>query len=119
MKLRRELLDTLLEAARSAHPREFAGVLRKHGDTIEEVLILPGGSSERSALMHLHMLPIDPGVVGSVHSHPSSFPVPSSADLEFFDRFGSVHMIIAYPYDRRSWAAYNHRGERIELEVVE
>ena len=120
MKLKRELLDFLLEAAKSSHPKEFAGVLRKRGDVIEEVLLLPGtASSDESALLKLHMLPIDPNVVGTVHSHPSPNPVPSSTDLQFFDRFGTIHIIIAYPYTLESWAAYNYRGERVDLEVVE
>jgi proteasome lid subunit RPN8/RPN11 len=118
LKLRRELLDFLLEAARSSHPKEFAGVLRKRGDTIEEVLLLPGGSSRESALLKLHMLPIDLGVCGTVHSHASSSPLPSPTDLQFFDRFGSVHLIIAFPYTDDSWKAYDHRGNEIKLEVV-
>ena len=31
----------------------------------------------------------------------------------------TIHIISAYPYDRRSWAAYNFRGEAAELEVLE
>ena len=120
MKLKRELLDFLLEAARSIHPKEFAGILRKRDDIIEDVLLLPGtSSSDRSALLQLHMLPIDPNVIGTVHSHPSPSLTPSSADLELFDKFGAVHLIIAYPYTADSWAAFNHRGEKIEIQVVE
>ena len=118
MKLKRELLEFLLKAARSAHPKEFAGVLRRKGDTIDEVLLVPGAASERSALLRIHMLPIDPSVVGTVHSHPEPSALPSDEDLRFFDKFGAVHIIIAYPYTEDSWAAYNHRGERVELQVV-
>lgn len=119
MKLKRELLDFILEAARSVHPKEFAGILRKRKEVIEDVLILPGtSSSDQSALLQLHMLPIDLDVVGTVHSHPSSSSSPSSADLQFFDKFGRVHIIVAHPYTTDSWAAYNHRGERIEVEIV-
>jgi proteasome lid subunit RPN8/RPN11 len=119
VRLKRELLQFLLKAARSAHPREFAGVLRRRGDVIEEVLLVPTQSSERSALLSIHMLPIDPSVIGTVHSHPEPPPLPSEEDLFFFDRFGAVHLIIAYPYTEDSWAAFNHRGERIELEIEE
>jgi proteasome lid subunit RPN8/RPN11 len=54
-----------------------------------------------------------------VHSHPSPYPVPSGADLGLFGRFGRVHLIVASPYDERSWRAYDHRGNEIHLEVVE
>jgi proteasome lid subunit RPN8/RPN11 len=115
----REALEFILEAARSNHPREFAGVLRVTGDVVTEILLLPGTlSSAESALLRLHMLPIDPSVCGTVHSHPSSGPLPSPDDFQFFDKFGAIHLIVAFPYDKNSWKAYNHRGEEIRLEVI-
>jgi len=119
LKIKRETLEFILGAAKSVYPREFAGLLRKRKELIEEVLILPGTlSSNDSAVLRLHMLPMDPSVCGSVHSHPSSSFAPSASDIQFFGKFGSIHIIVAYPYDQKSWAAYNHRGERIPLEVV-
>jgi len=115
----RETLRFILGASRSIHPREFAGVLRAAGDVIKEVLILPGTlSSDESAVLRLHMLPIDPSACGTVHSHPSPSTSPSGEDLTFFAKFGYVHIIVAFPYDERSWKAYNHRGKEIKLEVV-
>jgi len=115
----RETLRFILNASRSIHPREFAGVLRAAGDVIKEVLILPGTlSSDESAVLRLHMLPIDPSACGTVHSHPSPSASPSRGDLTFFAKFGYVHIVVAFPYDERSWKAYNHRGEEIKLEVV-
>jgi proteasome lid subunit RPN8/RPN11 len=119
-RIKKETLEFILGAARSSHPREFAGVLRAEGGAITTVLLLPGTlSSDESALLRLHMLPIDPSARGTVHSHPSPDPSPSPADFQLFDKFGSVHLIVAFPYDLNSWRAYNHRGEEIELEVVE
>ena len=115
----RETLDFILGVSRSSHPREFAGMLRAVGDVIKEVLVLPGTiSSQGSAVLRLHMMPIDRSTCGTVHSHPSPFPVPSGADLGLFAKFGGVHIITAFPYDERSWKAYNHRGEEISLKVV-
>jgi len=115
----RETLRFILNASRSIHPREFAGVLRAAGDVIKEVLILPGTlSSDKSAVLRLHMLPIDPSACGTVHSHPSSIASPSREDLTLFAKFGYVHIVVALPYDEHSWKAYNHRGEDIKLEVV-
>jgi proteasome lid subunit RPN8/RPN11 len=113
-------LDLILHACRSNHPNEFAGVLRASGNVISEVLFLPGTlSSERSAVMRLHMMPIDPSACGTVHSHPSPSFEPSGADLALFRRFGDVHIIVASPYDERSWRAYNHQGNEVPLEVKE
>jgi proteasome lid subunit RPN8/RPN11 len=117
-RIEREALEFVLGASRSSHPREFAGVLRAKGDVIKEVLLLPGTlSGGRSALLRLHMLPIDPSACGTVHSHPSSIPLPSGDDLALFAKFGNVHIIVAFPYDEKSWRAYNHRGEGMILEV--
>ncbi len=116
----RETLKFILGASRSSHPNEFAGVLRAAGDVVKEVLILPGTlSSDESAVLRLRMLPIDPSACGTVHSHPSTSASPSGEDLAMFAKFGYIHIIAAFPYDERSWKAYNHRGEEVILEVVD
>lgn len=118
--IEREALEFIFEASRSSHPREFAGILRAKDGVIKEILVLPGTvSSSESALLRLHMLPIDPSACGSVHSHPSPYPVPSGADLGLFAKYGRLHLIVAAPYDEGSWRAYDHRGNEIHLEVVE
>ena len=118
-RIDRETLRFILGASRSSHPKEFAGVLRAEGDVVKEVLLLPGTlSSDESAVLRLHMLPIDPSACGTVHSHSSPNPRPSGADMALFAKFGYVHILVAFPYDEHSWKAYNHRGEEIKLEVV-
>ena len=118
-RIDREALNFILGASRSTHPREFIGVLRAKGDVITEVLLLPGTiSSDRSAVLRLHMLPIDPSVCGTVHSHPTPNASPSQQDAALFSKFGRVHIITAHPYGERSWKAYNHRWEEVHLEVV-
>ncbi|KXA91923.1 hypothetical protein AKJ63_00355 [candidate division MSBL1 archaeon SCGC-AAA259D18] len=116
----KEALKLILRASNSSHPNEFAGILRSKGNRITEVLILPGTfTSERSALMNLYMLPISSQSCGSVHSHSSSVPEPSRADLNFFDKFGEVHLIVASPYNESSWKAFNKAGKEVKLEIVE
>jgi proteasome lid subunit RPN8/RPN11 len=118
-KIERGTLDFMLGASRSSHPKEFAGVLRATEDTVKEVLLLPGTiSSGRSAVLKLHMMPIDPTACGAVHSHPSPNASPSGEDLALFAKHGRVHIITAAPYSEYSWKAYNHRGEEISLEIV-
>ena len=115
----RKVLGMMLAASKDSHPNEFACVLRAEGDTITEILLVPGTiSGARTAILRLHMLPIDFSVVGSAHSHPTPNAIPSRADLELFSRFGPIHMIIGYPYIMNSWRAYNRDGETINLEVV-
>jgi proteasome lid subunit RPN8/RPN11 len=115
----REALELILGASRSSHPREFAAILRAKGGVVREVLFLPGTlASKESALLRLHMLPIDPNACGSVHSHPSPSLEPSEGDLRLFAKFGRVHLIVAVPYNKSSWRAYDHRGNQIELKIT-
>ena len=121
-KIRRKCLDLILECAKSSYPNEFGGFLRvdtNSKDTISEIVVLPGTiSGESHALFQLHMLPIDFTIVGSVHSHPSYSPHPSDADLHLFQKHGKVHIIVAKPFNKVSWRAYDHGGNELEMKVI-
>jgi proteasome lid subunit RPN8/RPN11 len=118
--IKRATLKIILEASRSSHPNEFAAILRAEGDLITEILLLPGTlSGEQSAIFRLHMLPIDFTVVGTVHSHPIPNFHPSGADLALFQKFGAIHIIVAYPYEERSWAVWDFFGNRLALDVFD
>lgn len=112
-------LHLIMEAARSTHPREFAGLLSAEKDVISEVVILPGTISGSShAIFQLHMAPIDFSLVGTVHSHPSFSSLASDADIELFRKYGRVHIIIAQPYTEDSWRAYTGKGEEFHLNII-
>lgn len=113
------VIEMIMAAARDTYPNEFACVLRGREGMIIEVILVPGTvSSGRSALLQLHMLPIDFTIVGSAHSHPSPTCWPSTADIDFFARFGPVHIIASYPYTMESWKAFDRNGDQIELKVI-
>lgn len=113
------VMEMILGASRDTYPREFMGMLRAERGVVEELILLPGTTSGDShATFYRHMLPIDFSVVGTAHSHPSSSPYPSNADLHLFRRYGRVHIISARPYTMRSWRAYDSRGEEMELKVL-
>jgi len=116
--IERGALEFILGASRSRHPQEFAAVLRAKNGVITEILWPPETiSSSRSAVMKLHMMPIDPSACGTAHSHPSGSASPSQEDLMLFAKYGRVHIIVASPYDEHSWRAYDHNGTKIELKV--
>jgi proteasome lid subunit RPN8/RPN11 len=119
-KIKEECLKLIIESSKSIYPREFAGLLSAKNNVISEIVILPGTiSGESHAIFQFHMAPIDYSIVGTVHSHPSYSSMASEADLHLFEKYGRIHIIIAMPFDERSWTAYNWKGEMINLEVVE
>ena len=114
-EITKDCLDFILECAKSSYPNEFGGLLRVDHDekqTIIEIVILPGTvSGDSHAIFKLHMLPIDFSIVGTAHSHPSPSFHPSDADTFLFRKYGKVHIVAAYPFDKSSWQAYNYDGE--------
>lgn len=117
--IRRDVLESIIGAARSAMPHEFAATLRAREGVIYELVFVAGSTSgETSALLSFSNLPPDPEIVGSVHSHPSGNYNPSEADRQLFSHFGMTHIIIGYPFTPGSWRGYDATGERRKLEIV-
>jgi len=118
-----EVLMAILEGAKRVYPRESILLLRgKRKKGLIEVsdLVVPPFATRglRFSSVPLHMLPMDFSIVGTVHSHPSGNVNPSHADLNH--AFGSVIMIVGYPYlDERNVAVYNHDGQKLALNVTE
>lgn len=120
VRIRRELFEYLLQLARSAYPNEFAGFLREKDGIFEEVLIAPNQyAGRRSVFFDTWMLPYDETIKGTVHSHPSPNPWPSAGDLEFFSKFGGVHIIIAWPFTEDTVRAYSSDGSEIPMQIVD
>jgi len=113
-------LEFILAASRNVYPREFTAQLRMEGDVITDVLITPKSTyGQGFAVTRLDMIPIDRSIKGSVHSHPSQSFNPSGADIRFFRKTGTVHLIVKYPYKSiEDVAGYDMNGERIPLLVV-
>ncbi len=98
---------------------EFACLLKVEGDTITELVLLPGTvAGDEHAIFNLWMQPIDKTVRGSLHSHPDEHPYPSDADFELFEAHGEIHLILCRPYGPDDWRAYAHDGQPTSLEVV-
>lgn len=117
-----ELLEEITQIAKESHPHEFMAMLqgKVHKDVlnVENLIFLPGETSNEGAVMKIFMMPMATGAVGSVHSHPIPNNTPSTADLQFFAKNGLMHLIIAYPYTEGSIQAYNTFGEMVDYRVV-
>jgi len=122
-KITQKCLDLIFESSKSNYPQEFGALLRVdrvEKNTIIEVVLLPGTiSGDSHAIFHLHMLPVDYSVVGTVHSHPSSITRPSDADLDLFSHFGRIHIIVGVSsYENVSWKAYYYTGQPVVMEII-
>jgi len=121
-EITRDCLNLIFECSKSSYPNEFGGLLRvddqrKH--RIVELVILPGTiSGDSHAIFRMNMRPIDFSIVGTIHSHPSPFAVPSEADLSLFGKYGNVHIISASPFNDSSWRAFDYLGNEIVITVV-
>lgn len=118
--IKKETLNLIIEVSKENYPMEFGGLLRVEKGIITEIMLLPGTvSGESHAIFQFHMLPIDFSVIGTVHSHPSYNFHPSEADLALFSKFGSTHIIVGMPFNKKSWQSYDYKGNFIDLEIIE
>ena len=120
--IERKCLETIKQAAKDLHPREFLALLStgRKKDVISELVLLPQMVyGKRHATFNIYMAPFDRSIVGTVHSHPSGNASPSEGDLLTFQKHGRIHIIIAYPYEDDTWRAYDYTGKEIYLEIVE
>lgn len=115
----REALEFVLEVSASSHPKEFAGMLYETNNIITHVDVPITQSSNVSAVMDLFMLPVNPHLIGTVHSHPNGVLTPSDADIKLFMQSGSYHIIVGCPYDMQSWTCYDRGGNIRPLEVLD
>ena len=124
LKIRRVALESLLEGSRNVFPNEFLALLRgeKNGEdfVITEILLAPLSEYlPGSAYFNDLMVPTDPTIVGTFHSHPSRGPPrPSPADLHLFGRRGAVHLISSLPYSEETTAAFDFNGRKIVYEII-
>jgi proteasome lid subunit RPN8/RPN11 len=119
-KIRKSALDMGFEAARASFPQEFGCMLRVEKDTITELVLVPGTiQGDEHAIFALGNLPVDRSIQGTLHSHPDPHPYPSDADFELFEHHGTIHLILAQPYEGEAWRAYDHTGVPTYLDVVD
>lgn len=119
IKIKKELIETLLALGKSQHPDEFLALLKINDGVIDEFELAPGTVSGRtSAGFSQYMLPLSTNYAGSAHSHPSGALRPSDPDLRFFPASGRWHIIVGPPYDLSSWRCFRADGRMAEPEVI-
>lgn len=116
--LTRQAADGIITFSKTYHPNEAILILqgRKKADEITiDGLVIPPFSSNGPFYsgFGLHDLPFDNSYVGTAHSHPGPSNRPSLEDLHHF--FGFVSVIIHFPYEDDTIAAWDRDGRKLEL----
>ncbi len=122
LRICREVLEGILDAARLSYPDEFfcllGGKRDKDGYFVDEIVYIPFRQGRGFAMFSPVHIPFDARVVGSAHSHPGP-AIPSAADVHSFPYAGDVHVIVGYPFTLADVRAYDARGQPIPFVVVE
>ena len=117
--IKKELLEGILALARDKHPNEIVGLLRIENGVTTEFVLPPGAISNSSnAVFFPSRIPLDSSLVGTVHSHPSGNPYPSSTDLERVFRSRFFNFIVAYPYNFQTVRCFDQLGNELQYKLV-
>lgn len=112
----------IISYSRGLHPNEAILILRGKA-TCEQVtvdgLVIPPFASSGPYYSGFSdfFLPFDSSYVGTAHSHPSRSNKPSLEDLNR-GFYGTVSIIIAYPYEDDTMAAYDRAGNELEIKIL-
>jgi proteasome lid subunit RPN8/RPN11 len=128
MKKQRTVVITRMAAngiisySKGLHPNEAILILRgkaSHEKVTVDGLIIPpfASSGPYYSGFSNFFLPYDSSYVGTAHSHPGGSNRPSLEDLNR-GFYGSVSIIIAYPYEDDTMAAYDETGSALEIQLI-
>ena len=121
IKLKKEVLDSILSYCKMKHPNEGILILRgksKKGNIVIDGLVIPpfSFSAHSSSGFPHYMLPGDMSYVGTVHSHPSGSARPSVTDLNNF--FELISLIVRFPYNDNDIFAWNSNGIAVKMTII-
>jgi proteasome lid subunit RPN8/RPN11 len=117
--LPKQSADGIITYSKTWHPHEgiliLQGKSKKNGEVRIDGLVVPpfASSGPYYSGFPTNELPMDLSYIGTAHSHPSASNRPSLQDLNNF--FGVVSIIISYPYEYETIAAYDRNGNNIRL----
>ena len=119
MILTRQTADGIITYSKTWHPHEGILILQGKSNKIGEIrvngLVVPpfASSGPYYSGFPTNELPMDLSYIGTAHSHPGSSNRPSLQDLNDF--FGVISIIISYPYEYNTIAAYDRNGNNVSL----
>ncbi|MFQ5871949.1 MAG: Mov34/MPN/PAD-1 family protein [Candidatus Geothermarchaeales archaeon] len=123
VRIKREVLDSILTYAITFHPKESILLLRgkteKEAVVVYDLLIPPGAvHGETLSSFNPWMLPLDSTIVGVAHSHPSGQLRPSRQDLDVF--YGRIMVLTGPPYrSEKDVAVFDGEGRPARFEIID
>mgnify|MGYP003974405827 CR=1 FL=1 len=118
-KIKRNLIEDAFEAANNFLPKEFMCFLSGDNKTqkIKEIVILPTYNGETFSSVDMNTMPLDETIIGSLHSHPNGFAVPSTADKNFFKRF-KINLILGVGI-QKNVRFFDNTAKEILIEIID
>ncbi len=114
----RHVVESILDYSKSAHPKEFFAYLKgdmtKSQVTIRRVYYHPVLSTKKSVQLLPSLETSQHGLIGTAHSHPNGYLIPSRADLQVFSNFPAN--IIC---DREKIRVFNKEGKEVHYKISE
>ncbi len=121
VSIKRDVIDGLLGYCNNLHSREAILLVRGKNlknEILINALVIPPlpVHGETFTSFPIHMLPIDPSILGTAHSHPNGVLRPSNEDLNNY--FGKVMLIIGFPYlSKKDIEVFDREGNRATFTV--
>ena len=116
-KIKKQLLEDICTFAKNNYPFEFLCFLSGKNELIEEFVFIPNNNGEGFVEVNLHHLPLDPSIIGSIHSHPDGQNHPSQEDKKFFQNY-KINGIINYSFTIGGIKFYDNKGKEISVDIV-
>ncbi|MFX1277405.1 MAG: Mov34/MPN/PAD-1 family protein [Promethearchaeota archaeon] len=117
--IKKELLNGIFGLCQEHHPNEILGLLRVEGNIVTEFILPPGAlTNTSSGVFFPNRIPFDLSLKGTVHSHPTGNPNPSSKDLQSIFKKMQFHFIIGYPYNLNCTKCFDRKGNEINFKTI-
>jgi len=107
-------------AARNYYPDEFMCFLGgdEKKQEINEIVLVPTTNGEDFSSVWEGVLPLDKGILGSMHSHPDSSAEASEEDKKFFQKY-SINAILGHPFEHRNMRFYDSKTRPLKIELID